>query len=79
MSDKIIQLNEGVIKQELGELVRQSVEDTLNALLDECKTRSTRATSLLFSEPLPRDDQSNQRSRKSHPLITKRWLPASTN
>lgn len=44
-----------------------------------CKTRSTRAISLLFSEPVPRDDQSNQRARKSHPLITKRWLPASTN
>jgi len=30
MSDKIIQLNEGVIKQELKELVRSSVEETLN-------------------------------------------------
>lgn len=44
MSDKIIQLNEGVIKQELGELVRQSVEDTLNALLDEEADRLTNAT-----------------------------------
>ena len=26
MSDKIIQLNEGVIKKELGDLVRDSVE-----------------------------------------------------
>ena len=26
MAEKIIQLNEGVIKQELGELVRDSVE-----------------------------------------------------
>jgi len=33
MSDKIIQLNEGVIKQELKELVRSSVEETLNNLL----------------------------------------------
>jgi len=32
VSEKIIQLNEGAIKQELGDLVRQSVEDTLNAL-----------------------------------------------
>jgi putative transposase len=44
MSDKIIQLNEGVIKQELSELVRQSVEDTLNSLLDEEADRLTNAT-----------------------------------
>lgn len=30
----IVQLNEGEIKNQLGELVRQSVEDTLNAMLD---------------------------------------------
>jgi len=44
MSEKIIQLNEGAIKQELGNLVRQSVEDTLNALLDEEADRLTNAT-----------------------------------
>lgn len=33
MSDKIIQLNEGAIKQELKELVRHSVEETLNNFL----------------------------------------------
>lgn len=43
MSEKIIQLNEGVIKDELNELVRQSVEDTLNALLDEEADRLTNA------------------------------------
>lgn len=43
MSEKIIQLNEGAIKQELGDLVRQSVEDTLNALLDEEADRLTNA------------------------------------
>jgi len=31
----IIQLNESVIKEELKELVRCSVEDTLNGLLDQ--------------------------------------------
>lgn len=31
---KIVSINEGVVKQEIGELVRQSVEDTLNAMLD---------------------------------------------
>lgn len=43
MSEKIIQLNEGAIKQELGDLVRQSVEDTPNALLDEEADRLTNA------------------------------------
>ena len=35
MSDKIIQLNEEIIKGELKELVRSSVEETLNNLLDQ--------------------------------------------
>lgn len=35
MSEKIIQLNEGIIKDELKELVRSSVEETLNGLLDK--------------------------------------------
>lgn len=43
MSDKIIQLNEGAIKQELGELVRESVEKTLNELLDQEADRLTNA------------------------------------
>lgn len=34
MSNKIIQLNEGVIKEELKDLVRKSVEETLNELLN---------------------------------------------
>lgn len=34
MSDNIIQLNEDLIKQDLKSLVRSSVEETLNALLD---------------------------------------------
>ena len=35
MSEKIIQLNESAIKGELRELVRSSVEETLNELLDK--------------------------------------------
>lgn len=35
MPKKIIQLNEGVIKNELKELVRGSVEETLNGLLEK--------------------------------------------
>ena len=34
MSKKIVQLNEEVIKGEIKELVRGSVEETLNELLD---------------------------------------------
>lgn len=34
MSDNIIQLNEDLIKHDLRSLVRSSVEETLNALLD---------------------------------------------
>ena len=34
MSEKIIQINEGIIKDELKELVRSSVEETLNDLLE---------------------------------------------
>lgn len=43
MPNKIIQFDETAIKQELGDLVRQSVEDTLNALLDEEADRLTNA------------------------------------
>ena len=35
MSDNIIQLNEDLIKHDLKDLVRSSVEETLNALLDK--------------------------------------------
>ena len=35
MSDNIIQLNEDLIKHDLRDLVRSSVEETLNALLDK--------------------------------------------
>lgn len=44
MSDKIIHLNEGVIKQELKELVRNSVEETLNNLLDQEADELTNAS-----------------------------------
>ena len=44
MSKEIIQLNEGAIKQELGSMVLQSVEDVLNTLLDEEADRLTNAT-----------------------------------
>ena len=35
MSEKIVQLNEEVIKGQIKELVRSSVEETLNELLEK--------------------------------------------
>lgn len=44
MSDEILQLNGQVIKIELKELVRQSVEEVLNSLLDAEDDRLTDAS-----------------------------------
>lgn len=44
MSEQILQLNEQVIKSELKELVRQSVEEVLNGLLDAEADRLTHAS-----------------------------------
>ena len=43
MSEKIVQLNEAVIKSELKELVRGSVEETLNKLLEAEAEKLTQA------------------------------------
>ena len=43
MSDKIVQLSEQVIKTEIKELVRQSVQEALNSLLDAEADRLTNA------------------------------------
>lgn len=43
MSKKIIQLNEGAIKDEWKELVRGSVEETLNNLLEKEAQELTKA------------------------------------
>ena len=50
MSEKIVQLNEEVIKGELKELVRGSVEETLNGLLDAEAERLTQAACYERSE-----------------------------
>src|SRR5574344_18971 len=44
MSDNIIQFNEQVIKTELKDLVKQSVEETLNSLLDQEAEEITKAS-----------------------------------
>ena len=43
MSEKIVQLNEEVIKDQLKELVRRSVEETLNELLEQEAEKLTQA------------------------------------
>ena len=51
MSDNIIQLNEDLIKHDLRSLVRSSVEETLNALLDH------EAEELVNAEKYERSDE----------------------
>ena len=50
MSKKIVQLNEEVIKNELKELVRGSVEETLNELLEKEAEQLTQAARYERSE-----------------------------
>ena len=50
MSEKIVQLNEEVIKGEIRELVRGSVEETLNELLEQEAQRLTQAARYERSE-----------------------------
>ena len=50
MSEKIVQLNEEIIKSELKELVRGSVEETLNELLEKEAESLTQAARYERSE-----------------------------
>ena len=54
MSEKIVQLNEGAIKSELKELVRNSVEETLNGLLEP---KFPRSLTMEAEPPEPRRHQ----------------------
>ena len=47
MSEKIVQLNEEVIKGQLKEMVRGSVEETLNELLEQEAEKLTQAARYL--------------------------------
>ena len=54
MSDKIVQFNEEVIKGQLKELVRGSVEETLNELLEkEAETLTQSDTMIETLQRLP--------------------------
>jgi len=44
MSEKIVQINEKVIKGQIKELVRGSIEETLNQLLEQEAQALTQAT-----------------------------------
>ena len=50
MSEKIVQLNEEIIKGQIKELVRGSVEETLNELLDKEAESLTQAARYERSE-----------------------------
>ena len=55
MSEKIIHLNESAIKNELRELVRNSVEETLNGLLEQEAQALTNAAwlcKIAFGKPV---------------------------
>ena len=56
MSEKIVQLNEEIIKGQIRELVRGSVEETLNELLEKeaesLPLRAQRGPSGLSQRPL---------------------------
>ena len=54
MSEKIVQLNEEAIKGQIKELVRGSVEDTLNALLETEAEKLTQAARYERTARLPR-------------------------
>ena len=69
MSDKIIQLNEDLIKHDLKDLVRNSVEETLNALLDK------EADELVNAEKYERSSD-RQGYRSGHLSIP--WLQGSS-
>ncbi len=61
MSEKIVQLNEEVIKGQLKELVRGSVEETLNELLEADAEKLTQAAQYECNEQ-------RQSYRSSHSL-----------
>ena len=51
MSDKIVQFNEEVIKEQPKELVRGSVEETLNELLEKEATKCNNIPDRMLSLP----------------------------
>ena len=71
MSEKIVQLNEAVIKSELKELVRGSVEETLNELLEAEAEKLTQAARYERNEQRPLQPQSDHHLRRRHTQSSK--------
>ena len=67
MSDNIIHLNESLLKNQLGELVRDTVEETLNSLLDQEADKLTNASRYEHTESR-KDTRAGYYNRK---LLTK--------
>ena len=71
MSEKIVQLNEEVIKGQLKEMVRGSVEETLNELLEQEAEKLTQAARYERNE-------TRRRSSLRHSYRTQSHLPHHT-
>ena len=70
MSEKIVQLNEEIIKGQLKELVRGSVEETLNELLEKEAESLTQAARYERSEA-----RQGYRSGEPHHDLRRRHAP----
>jgi len=72
MSKKIVQLNEEVIKEQIKELVRSSVEQTLNELLEAEAEKLTRAARYERSEARWSTAAATMIATSPLPLVTSR-------
>ena len=67
MPEKIVQLNEEVIKGQIKELVRGSVEETLNELLEAEAEKLTQAARYERNEQRPLQPQPHHHFRGRYP------------
>lgn len=67
MSKPIIQLNEETVKSELKEMVRNSVEETLNSLLNKEAEELTSAAGVPFGALQPQADNHIRRGNAEYP------------
>lgn len=78
MSEKIVQLNEEVIKGQIKELVRSSVEETLNELLGKEAESLTQAARYERSE-VRQGYRSGHYDRESHHQLRRRHAPRASS
>jgi transposase-like protein len=80
MSNKIIQLNEDAIKGELKELVRNSVEETLNNLLDqEAKELTQTLREMKLKEAAAKVEASIEETLTYMSFPSEHWIKIRTN